>query len=113
MALGHAFAFVRASAKRWQGSCGLGYGAAKERWFGVPTLSQRAEGHVCGGVIASRRGTLRGQRAWARTKIFMRENREVPWLPADRCLMPRPGWFAGWCSDLVGREGNAMAGSPR
>jgi hypothetical protein len=31
MALGHAPAFVRASVKRWQGSCGLGYGAAKDR----------------------------------------------------------------------------------
>jgi hypothetical protein len=33
-------------------------------------------------LFASRRGTLRGQRAWARTKVFMRENREVPWSPA-------------------------------
>jgi hypothetical protein len=60
----------------------LGYGASRRYVVGVPTLSQRAEGHVCGGVIASRRGTLRGQRAWARTEISMRENREVPWLPA-------------------------------
>jgi len=113
MALSHALAFVRASVKRWQGSCGLGYGAAKRYVVGVPTLSQEAEGHVCGGAIASRRGTLRGQRAWARTEISMRENREVPWSPAGRCLMPRPGWFAGWCSGLVGREGNAMAVSPQ
>jgi hypothetical protein len=44
-------------------------------------LSNEAEGHVRGGVIASRRGTLRGQRTWARTEVSMRENREVPWLP--------------------------------
>jgi hypothetical protein len=43
----------------------------------VLTLSNEAEGHVHGGVIASRRGTLRGQRTWARTEVSMRENREV------------------------------------
>jgi hypothetical protein len=52
--------------------------------FGVPTLSCEAEGHVAGGVIASRWGTLRGRRTQARTKVFMRENREIPWLTAGR-----------------------------
>jgi hypothetical protein len=30
-------------------------------------------------LFASRRGTLRGRRTQARTKVFMRENREIPW----------------------------------
>jgi hypothetical protein len=35
--------------------------------IGVPTPSKRAEGDVAGGASASRRGTPRGQRTWART----------------------------------------------
>jgi hypothetical protein len=49
--------------------------------FGVPTPSKAAEGHVGGSVSASSRRTPRGQRAWARTKISMRENREIPRSP--------------------------------
>jgi hypothetical protein len=48
---------------------------------GVPTPSNQAEGNIAGGVIASRRGTPRGQRTWARIEISMRENREVPRSP--------------------------------
>jgi hypothetical protein len=51
--------------------------------FGVPTPSLKAEGHVAGGVCASRRGTPRGRRTWARTKISMRENREIPRSPVE------------------------------
>jgi hypothetical protein len=82
-------------------------------WFGVPTSSQKAEGHVCGGVIASRRGTLRGLRTWARTQISMRENREVPWLPAG--VDDAPSWMVRGVADRrwAGREGNALAVSPR
>lgn len=112
MALSHALAFVRALVKRWQGCVWAGLLSRESLRCGVLTLSQKAEGHVRGGVIASRRGTLRGQRAWARTEVFMRENREVPWSSAGRCLMPRPGWFAGWCDGSVGREGNAEAVIP-
>jgi hypothetical protein len=60
---------------------------------GVLTLSNEAEGHVCGGVIASRRGTLRGQRTWARTEVSMRENREVPRSPA--VSIDAPSWMRG------------------
>jgi hypothetical protein len=82
-------------------------------WFGVPTLSQRAEGHVRGGVIASRRGTLRGQRAWARTEVSMRENREVQRSPG--LVVDAPSWMVRGVAGrlVVGREGNAMAVSPR
>ena len=48
---------------------------------GVPTSSNQTEGNIVGGVSASRRGTPRGQRTWARTEISMRENREVPRSP--------------------------------
>lgn len=114
MALSHASALVRVSAKRWQGSCGLGYGAAKVRRSGVLTLSQKAEGHVCGGAIASRCGTLRGQRAWARTEVSMRENREVRWSPAGvYWLLALDGCRGRQTGRRAGREGNAMAVSPR
>ena len=62
---------------------------------GVPTPSKQAEGNIAGGAIASRRGTPRGQRTWARTEISMRENREVPRSPAPRV------------------EGRAVRGRPR
>jgi len=82
-------------------------------WFGVPTLSQRAEGHVRGGVIASRRGTLRGQRARARTEVSMRENREIQRSPV--LVVDAPSWMVRGvaCRLVAGREGNAMAVSPR
>jgi len=67
--------------KRWQGYVWAGLWSREILEFRVPTLSSDAEGHVCGGVLASRRGTLRGQRAWARTEISLRENREVPRSP--------------------------------
>ena len=81
--------------------------------FRVLTLSNDAEGHVCGGVIASRRGTLRGQRAWARTEVSMRENREVPRSPA--VSTDAPSWMVRGVVDRhwAGREGNAMAVIPR
>lgn len=82
-------------------------------WFGVLTLSQKAEGHVCGGAIASRRGTPRGQRAWARTKISMRENREVQRSPG--LVVDAPSWMVrgvAW-RPVAGREGNVKAVSPR
>jgi hypothetical protein len=66
---------------------------------GVPTPSNQAEGNIAGGVIASRRGTPRGQRTWARTEISMRENREVPRSPV-------PG------VEGSGREGKAEAVIP-
>jgi hypothetical protein len=62
----------------------------------VPTLSRKAEGHVVGGVSASRWGTPRGRRTRARTQIFMRENREVPRSPVL----------------VAGRERNVAAVSP-
>lgn len=50
--------------------------------IGVPTPSKWAEGHVAGGASASRWGTPRGQRTRARTKLSMRENREIPCSPS-------------------------------
>ena len=68
MALSHALAFVRTAVKRWQGYVWAGRLSREILDSRVLTLSNEAEGHVCGGVIASRRGTLRGQRTWARTE---------------------------------------------
>ena len=113
MALSHALAFVRTSVKRWQGYVWAGRLSREILDFRVLTLSNEAEGHVRGGVIASRRGTLRGQRTWARTEISMRENREVPWSPAGVDGCPVLDGSRGGGSASAGREGNAMAVSPR
>lgn len=77
--------------KRWQGYVWAGLRSREILEFRVPTSSNDAEGHVCGGVVASRCGTLRGQRAWARTEISMRENREVPLPPAELAVHPTDG----------------------
>jgi hypothetical protein len=78
------------------------------RRFGVPTSSLKAEGHIPGDAIASRRGTPRGRRTRARTKLSMRENREVPCSPAGADDAP-PYGFAGWqVGTAAGREGNAV-----
>ena len=82
MALSYALAFVRTAVKRWQGYVWAGRLSREILDSRVLTLSNEAEGHFCGGVIASRGGTLRGQRTWARTEVSMRENREVPRSPA-------------------------------
>jgi hypothetical protein len=113
MAPSHALAFARASVKRWQGYVWAGLSSREILEFRVPTFSNDAEGHVCGGVLASRRGTLRGQRAWARTEISMRENREVPRSPT--VSTDAPSWMDRGVVDRrwVGREGNAKAVSPR
>ena len=65
-----------------------------ERKSGVPTPSSLAEGHVPGGVSASRLGTPRGRRTWACTKLFMlRTGRSR----GRSCVsvMPRPCWVRG------------------
>ena len=43
---------------------------------------QEAEGNIAGGASASRRGTLRGHGNHGMYGTFMRENREIPCLPA-------------------------------
>ncbi len=62
-------------------------------------MCREAEGNIAGGAIASRRGTPRGRRTRACTKLSMLENREIP-----RSLVPR---LVG-----AGREGNAEAVIP-
>ena len=52
--------------------------------FGVLTLSCQAEGHAAGGAIRESSGTPCGRRTQARTKVFMRENREIPWSVTGR-----------------------------
>ena len=47
----------------------------------MPTSFWQAEGNIPGGVIASHRGTPRGRRTWACTKVSMLENREALRLP--------------------------------
>jgi hypothetical protein len=55
----------------------------------------KVEGHVAGGVIASRRGTLRGRRTWHVRNLHAREPGD-PVVDRGLLMMPRPGWFAGW-----------------
>src|SRR5215469_14549077 len=43
---------------------------------------QEAEGNIAGGASASRRGALRGHENQGMYGTFMRENREIPRLPA-------------------------------
>jgi hypothetical protein len=88
-------ASVRASAKRWQGYVWAGLLSREMCELGVPTLSHQAEGHARGGDIASRRGTLRGQRTWARTESPCARTGRSRGRPR-MLVMPRPGWFAGW-----------------
>ncbi len=108
MALSHALAFVRTAAKRWQGYVWAGRLSREILDSRVPTLSNEAEGHVHDGVIASRRGTLRGQRTWARTEISMRENREVPRSPA--VSIDASSWMG---RGVVGRHWRAARGTLR
>ena len=72
-----------------------------------------AEGHVAGGVIASRWGTPRGQRTQARMTSSMRENREIQWLPAVP-TDASSGMVRGVVRRrMAGRGGNAEAVIPR
>ena len=75
--------------------------------FGMPTPSLKAEGHVVGGASASRRQIPHGRRTWARTKISMRENREIPRSPAS--VDDAPSGMVRGVADRqgAGREGNA------
>ncbi len=61
-------------------------------------------------LFASRRGTLRGQRTWARTQISMHENREVPRLPEGVGWWP--SWIDGCWSGLCGSRGERFGGKP-
>jgi hypothetical protein len=108
MALSHALAFARAAVKRWQGYVWAGLWSREILEFRVPTFSNDAEGHVYGGVLASRRGTLRGQRARARTEISLRENREVPRSPA--ASTDAPSWMV---RGVVDRHRRAVRGTLR
>ena len=64
-------------------------------------------------LSSSRRGTPRGRRTQACTKLFMLRTGMSCGRPRA-LMMPRPGWFAGWqIGVLAGREGNAEAVIPR
>lgn len=71
--------------------------------IGVPTSSQKTEGHVCGDAIASRRGTLRGH---GNLGTYADLHAREPGGP----VVARGRW---WSQRLAGREGNALAVSPR
>ena len=81
--------------------------------IGVPTPSRLAEGHATDGAIASRRGTPRGRRTWARTKVSMHGNREIPRSPVG--VDDAPSWMVRGVAyrRLAGRGGNAEAVIPR
>ena len=63
-------------------------------------------------LVASRWWTLRGRRSQARTTSSMRENREIPRLPAG--VDDAPSGMVRGVADrcLAGREGNAKAVIP-
>ena len=84
MALSHASAAREGGGEALIGVVRAGLLSREMSLFGVPTLSLQAEGHVLGGASASCRGTPRGRRTQARTKLSMRENREVPRSAAGR-----------------------------
>ena len=60
--------------------------------FGVPTSSHEAEGHIAGGVSASRPVDPARSENLCMYGVLMRENREIPLLarPADQ-RAGRPG----------------------
>ena len=64
--------------------------------FGVPTSSHEAEGHIAGGVSASRLVDPARSENLRMHGVLMRENREIPCLPA-------------WLITRAGRSGNAEA----
>jgi hypothetical protein len=66
--LSDASSSVRTSAKRSQGYVQAGLLSREIKEVGVPTLLANAEGHIAGGVIASRQRTPRGRRTRACTE---------------------------------------------
>jgi hypothetical protein len=80
---------------------------------GCRRCAVRRKATPTGGAIASRRGTPRGRRTWARTKLSMLENREI--LRSPVLVDDAPSWMARGvvCRRVAGREGNAEAVSPR
>jgi len=113
MALGHALALVRVSAKRWQGSCGLGYGAAKESVvWGADAVTESGRSCLRRRYREPSWDPARSESLGTHGDLHAREP-GGPVVVRGPLLMPRPGWFAGWRSGLVDREGNAKAVSPR
>ena len=83
-----------------------------EQEFGVPTSSSLAEGHVSGGVSASRLGDPARSENLGMYEALRAENREVPWSPVLVGDAPSL-WVRGVvCWWVAGREGNASAVSP-
>ena len=64
----------------------------RNHWFGVPTSSHEAEGHIAGGVSASRSVDPARSENLSMYGVLMCENREIPLLarPADQ-RAGRPG----------------------
>ena len=56
--------------------------------FGVPTLSNEAEGHTAGGAIAMPSADPARSETRCMYGVFMRENREIP-CPPDRLIAGR------------------------
>ena len=51
--------------------------------FGVPTLLTKTEGHIVDGVIREPSRDPARSKNLCMYGISMRENREIPWLPAE------------------------------
>jgi len=113
VALSHALAFVRTAVKRWQGYVWAG------RLSREILVVQGADALKRSGRPCPRRRYRESSWDPARSEnlgthgISMRENREVPRSPAG--VDDAPSWMVRGVVDrrLVGREGNALAVSPR
>ncbi len=113
MALSHALAFVRTAVKRWQGYVWAG------RLSREILVVQGADALKLGGRPCPRRRFRESSWDPARSEnlgthgISMRENREIPRSPAG--VDDAPSWMVRGVAGRrsVGREGNALAVSPR
>ena len=91
MALSHALAFVRASAKRWQGYVWAGR-LSRENLVvqGADALKRSGRPHPRRRYRESSWDPARSENLGTH-RISMRENREVPWLPA--VSTDAPSWM--------------------
>ena len=81
MAPNHAWLFVRASAKRWEGYVQAGLLSREIKEFGVPTRLTDVEGNIAGGAMRESPADPARSENQGMYGIFMRENREIPCSP--------------------------------
>jgi hypothetical protein len=113
MALSHAPASVRVLVKRWQGSCGLGYGAAKGMNWGADAVTESGRPCLRRRYRESSWDPARSESLGTHGDLHARE-------PGGPVVARGPLFDASSRmvrgvahSGMVGREGNAVAVSPR